>query len=143
MNPVIDHVVHTPNGVCRAVCSPACGRTFLFANRHLTGARLRTLGKRPNSSCAHCVACGELVAAPDACRFHESGCPDFYPMGTWTVAATVYQLMAEFDLTDLTPRAWQYLDRAAEHARIAGDFTFESMVMRMRDVSVDWLPFRR
>jgi hypothetical protein len=134
--------IWTPDKVHRAVCSPDHATLWLMTNRPLlTDARLLNDPLTVAGSCAHCSWCGTLVAEPPVCRIHDAdGCPGFDPLVTEHALRAVRSLKQMYRVDGLTPRGWQYLERAAQQLHDSGSLTARALVARMRDVAIDWAP---
>jgi len=133
--------VRTGHGVSLAFCTPE------HAHQWVTGLpdptlELTTLDvtTRAITWCEACAWCGNLISATitGACQLHDGDCPDF------TFAATLCAVRAVRALTrmagvPLTPRAFVYIEDAAQNQAYAGDFPDTAdLVRRVWDLRIDW-----
>ena len=133
--------VRTGRGVSLAFCTPDHAFRWVTALPDTT-LELTTLDvtNRAITWCEHCAFCGALIppSITGSCELHDGDRPDF----TWE--ATLCAVRAVRALTrmagvPLTPRAYVYIEDAAECQVAAGDFPDTAdLIRRVWGVRIDW-----
>lgn len=124
----LTHRICTEPGVHRAACSARHAELWMLVN-HLVEPDAE-LVSRPviASSCAHCVWCGTLVAAPERCRLHDEACPQFNGLVTHHAIVAVARLKQLYRVRAMTPRGWAYFESAAQVLYDSGRLTAAELV---------------
>jgi len=133
--------LRTGNGVALAFCTPEHAHKWCAALPAPT-LELTTLdvSTRAITWCEHCAHCGTLISATitGACQLHDGDCPDFEWLATLAVQRAV-RALTRMAGVPLTPRAFVYIEDAAQNQWEAGDFPdVADLVKRVWDVRIDW-----